>query len=210
MRLILLGAGGHGRVVLDAARTLTDVEVVGFLDADRNRAAVDGTPIIGTDEDLAGMARNGVTHAVVSVGSVRPSPMRSKIFERIRRAGLLPATIVHARAVVSASARIGEGSVVLAGAVVNPGAVIGLNCIINTGAIVEHECVIGDHVHISPGAVLGGGVNVGGAAHVGIGATILQGRVVGARALVGAGAVVVRDVPADVIVVGVPARLQRV
>ena len=205
IRLVLVGAGGHGRVVLDAARTMTDVEVVGFLDK-TGSGDVDGAPILGTDDLLPTLRARGVTHAIVTVGSIRPARLRWDLYERIESAHLTPAVVAHRDAVVSSAATLGVGSVALAGVIVNPGARIGRNCILNTGAVIEHDCVVGDGVHVSPRAVLGGGVTVGIGAHVGIGATVLQGRRIGDGALVGAGAVVVEDVAAGVTVVGIPAR----
>lgn len=205
VRIVLLGAGGHARVVLDAARTMADVEVVGLLDPNA-KGSLDGLPILGTDDLLPSLRDRGVTHAVVSVGSVKPSDLRLQLFERILAAGLATVAIVHRAAVVSPFATVGEGTVVFAGAIVNPGAVIGRNCIVNTGAVIEHDCKVEDHAHISPAAALGGAAFVGRGAHVGIGATVLQGRRVGARALVGGGAVVVSDVPEGATVVGIPAR----
>jgi len=146
IRLLLVGAGGHARVVLDAVRTRSEIEVVGF---------------VGTDDDLMSLRANGATHAVVGLGTVQPGARRAELFERIRAAGLVAAVITHRDATVSPAASIGDGSVVLARAVVNPGARVGRNAIVNTGAIVEHDCEIGDHAHVSPGAVLGGGVRVG-------------------------------------------------
>jgi len=203
--VVLLGAGGHGRVVLAAARTMSDVEIVGFLDPIAT-GDVDGAPVLGKDDALSALAGRGVTHAVVTVGSVRPSPRRAELFARIRAAGLLAATIVHGSAIVAAGVLVGEGSVVVAGAIVNPGARIGRNCIVNTSAVIEHDCDIADHVHVSPGATLGGGVKVSQGAHVGIGATVLQRVHIGSMALVGAGAVVIDDVSEGSVVVGVPAR----
>jgi sugar O-acyltransferase (sialic acid O-acetyltransferase NeuD family) len=205
-RIILLGAGGHGRVVLDALRSYADVEVLGFIDADPTVRQVDGASVIGDDTKLGSLRGLGITHGVVTVGSVQPSARRAELFEKLRAAGLAGAIVIHPSATVAPSAEIGEGSVVLARSVVNPGARVGRNVILNTGAIVEHDCVIGDHVHVSPGAVLGGGSHVGEGSHVGISACVVQGIRVGERVLVAAGAVVVRDIPDGWRVAGVPAK----
>jgi sugar O-acyltransferase (sialic acid O-acetyltransferase NeuD family) len=206
MNLILIGAGGHGRVVLDAVRTRSEYHVVGFIDIDPTITAVEDVPVLGGDEVFETLSSRNISHGLVTLGATGPSSQRQALFKRMRGAGLEGAIVVHRDATVAASSQLGEGTVVLAGAVVNPGARIGQNVIVNTGAIVEHDCTIGDHAHLSPGAVLGGGVQVGDRAHVGIGATVIQGIRIGADALVAGGAVVITDVPAGARVAGVPAK----
>ena len=204
-RLVLIGAGGHARVVLDAAR-LAGWTIDGLVDRDGSGREIDGARILGDDTALAELRTRGTTHAVVAVGSIRPGGLRADLFARLVAAGLEPAVIVHPSATVSARATVAPGSVVLAGAIINPGADIGRNVIVNTGAVVEHDCVIGDAVHLSPRSVLGGNVTVGSGAHVGIGAVVIQGLTIGAGALVAAGATVVDDVAPGTTVLGVPAR----
>lgn len=204
IRLVLIGAGGHARVVLAAARTMPGVDVVAATDLAPAEARI-SVPVVGQDA-LERLRLEGATHAVITVGSVRPGSRRGALFALIERAGLLPLAVMHASATIATDATIGAGTVVLAGAIVNPGAAIGRNAIVNTGAIVEHDCEIADHVHVAPRVVLGGGVRVGEDAHIGIGATVLPGIRIGGAALIGAGAVVTKDVEPRQTVVGVPAR----
>lgn len=208
MKAVLIGAGGHARVVLDAARAGGTVDIVAVIDADprKHGGSFEGLPVIGDESLLGSMPARGIPAVALGVGSVDVSDVRRALFARVQEAGLDLATVVHPRAVVSATARIGSGSVVFAGAVLNPGVVIGRNVIVNTAAAIDHDVEVGDHAHISPGARLAGNVFVGPQAHVGIGAVIIQGVRIGERALVGAGAVVLRDVPAGARVAGVPAR----
>lgn len=207
-RVVILGAGGHARVVLEAVRLEGRYDPAGFLEADPDRwgGRLSGLPILGGDELLPEMKDRGVLRFVVGLGGVGDLKPRTALFEAAQKAGLEPIRAVHPRAVVSGEARIGPGAVVLAKAVLNPGAYLGSNVIVNTGALVEHDCLIEDHAHIATGAVLGGGVKVGPGAHVGAGAVIRQGIAIGSGALVGAGAVVVRDVEPGAVVVGNPAR----
>jgi sugar O-acyltransferase (sialic acid O-acetyltransferase NeuD family) len=200
--LLIWGAGGHGKVVLDVARGAGRFERIAFLDDDSAKAglAFCGCPIEGGHKELESSCGNAF---VVAMGNNRT---RAKCFSRALENGLWPATLVHSTAVIAPSASIGPGTVVMAGVIVNAGAVIGENCIINSGAIVEHDCTIEAHVHISPRVVLGGGVRVGTYAHVGIGAVVLPGAIVGEESIVGAGAVVLKEVPARCTVVGVPAK----
>ena len=205
---VLLGGGGHARILLDCLHAMGNVQVHGILDGDATlRGAVcDGVPVLGDDGMLASMRSRGVTHFVVGVGSIAPSDARKAIYDRCIAAGLSPLQVIHPSAVCSPRATLGAGVQILPGAVVNCGARIGLGVIVNSRAVIEHDCQIQDHAHIAPGAVLGGAVQVGAGAHIGIGAVVRQGLEIGAKALVGAGAVVVEDVAAGATVTGVPAR----
>jgi sugar O-acyltransferase (sialic acid O-acetyltransferase NeuD family) len=206
IRLVVIGAGGHARVIVNAARTSTELEVVGLISPGEKGHLVDDVPIVGGDDDLPTLRAQGVTHAIVGVGSLEPGTLRAKLFDQIHAAGLIGAVVVHRDATVSPRASIGEGSMVFAGVVINPGVRIGRNVIVNTGAIVEHDCIVDDHAHLLPGAIVGGAVRIGTHAHIGIGAVIVPRVSIGARALVAAGAVVTADVPDDGRVTGNPVR----
>ncbi len=200
--LLIWGAGGHGKVVLDIARSTDVFEPICFVDDDLERAGQSycGCLVLGGLEQLCRFIGTAI---VIGIGDNR---RRAFCFNLARRTGLQPTTLVHRTAVVSPEAKIGLGTVVMPGAIVNAGAEIGEDCIINTGAIVEHDCELADHVHISPRVVLGGRVTAGTRAHIGIGAVVLPSATVGEDSIVGAGAVVLREAPARCTVVGVPAK----
>jgi UDP-perosamine 4-acetyltransferase len=206
-RVVGLGAGGHAAVVVDILR-LAGHDVVGLLDPDTNLAdaSVEGVPVLGGDELLAGMRDREVRAFFVGVGSTGDAAARRRLYAIGRDAGLEPLAAVHPAAIVAGSALLGAGVTVMAGAIINPRARLGENVIVNTGAVIDHDSVVGAHGHVAPGAVLGGGVKMGEGAHVGIGAVVRERRRIGPEAVVGAGAVVISDVPAGVTVVGVPAR----
>ena len=203
-----LGAGGHARVVLDAIREAGGYEVVGLIDLSEATSGkfVDGVEIVGSEAHLEELYRQGIRHVFNGIGGISDNTLHADVYRRVGQQGFEFVTVVHPKATISKTVSIDAGSVLLAGAVVNAGCIIGTNVIVNTNATIEHECQIGHHVHIAPGAILAGKVRIGDHAHIGAGAIIRQGLTVGDQAIVGAGAVVVKNVPAGMCVIGVPAR----
>lgn len=209
-KLVIWGASGHGKVVLDIARAKCDSCDVVFIDDDSQKKfwEFQGCRVAGGATELAILRCSGYAHFVVAIGS---NAARAACFQAACKMEIEPLTLVHPTAAVSPSASIGPGTVVMPNAVINPDSVIGANCIINSGAIVEHDCRIANHVHLSPGVALGGNVRIGAYSHLGLHATVLPGIEIGESAIVGAGAVVLEYVAPDDKVVGVPARsLQRI
>jgi sugar O-acyltransferase (sialic acid O-acetyltransferase NeuD family) len=202
-RLAVLGASGHGKVVADAAEAAGWSSVVFFDDAWRDQATNGAWPVVGGTEELLDQLGN-LDGVIVAIGD---NAVRHAKLELMRQSQAPEVSVIHPAASVSAHARIGLGSVIFAGVVINVDAVIGCGAILNTGCSIDHDCMLGDAVHVSPGARLAGGVTVGDLSWIGIGASVRQSISIGARAVVGAGAAVVADVPDDVTVTGVPARV---
>ncbi|MCX7597344.1 MAG: acetyltransferase [Armatimonadetes bacterium] len=204
-RVVIIGAGGHGRVMLDVLRCQGTAEVVGFVDdaPGLQGSTAHGLPVLGTVEDLVKLRHQGIEAFVAAIGD---NAIRAKKFACATEAGLAPWDAIHPSAVIAADVTWAPGVQVVAGVVVNTGAQLGNNVILNTACSVDHDCRVGDHCFIGPGARLGGTVKIEEGAFLGIGAIILPNLRVGAWSTVGAGAVVTRDVPARVVVVGCPAR----
>lgn len=200
-RLVLVGAGGHGKVVLATvlAQGLPSDRIV-IVDARANEASLSllGLPVIGGAPEAE--AGDGFH---IAIGS---AAVRARLFAQLASSGFRPRTIVHAAASVAAQAGLADGAFVAARAVVGPDARVGAGAIVNHGAIVDHDCVVGDFAHIAPTATLGGEVRVGPRSLVGAGAVILPGVRVGADVTIGAGSVVLHDVDDGSKLVGVPAR----
>jgi sugar O-acyltransferase (sialic acid O-acetyltransferase NeuD family) len=207
-RCVILGGGGHAKVVIDCLRAARSLQPVGILDPDPRRSGqvLLDVPILGGDELLTEIVRRGIPYFVVGLGSTDNHGRRRRLFEFAVAAGLKPGDVIHPSAVCSPWSQRGPGCQVLPAAVINAGAVLGRGVIVNSGAIVEHDCRLGDFLHMASGAKLAGGVQVGDGAHIGAGATVRQGIRIGDGALVGLGAAVVKDVAADTVVMGVPAR----
>lgn len=205
--VLVVGAGGHGRVVADALRA-TGREVLGFLDAaaELEGAQIDGLPVLGDDNLLRSYPPTSVMLAN-GIGSTLATAARQRLYERLKTSGYEFETVRHPRAIVSLSANLRSGAQIMAGAVLQPGVVIGEDTIINTGALIDHDCMIGAHCHVAPGAVLSGAVRVGDGSHIGTAASVIQGVTIGAGALIAAGAVVVADVPDGARMAGLPARV---
>lgn len=202
-RLLVLGAGGHGKVVADAARASGGWDEIAFLD-DRypGLTMVGSWPVVGRFEDASAFVSQ-YPDAALGIGD---NGFRAELFQALRSQGFALPAIVHPAAAISLDAKVGSGVVVFAQAVVNIGAVLEDAVIINSAAVVEHDCQVGGACHISPGAVLAGGVQVGGLSWIGMGAVVRQGLRIGSQVRVGAGAAVVTNIVDGDTVVGVPAR----
>jgi UDP-perosamine 4-acetyltransferase len=205
---VILGGGGHARVLIDSLQASGIAVPYAVLDPDRSLwgESLLGVPIVGDDSLLPEMRSRGANCFAVGLGSVGDNRQRQRLFELGLSNELEPLTVIHPAAVCSQWANIGPGSQLFPVSIINAGAILGANVIVNSGAIVEHDCVLGDHVHIATGAHLASTVRVGRAAHISVGAAVRQCLTIGEGAIVGAGAVVVKDVEPDTVVVGVPAR----
>lgn len=208
MRVLVVGAGGHAKVLIDALR-LQHVDIIGATDEDpeKHESSLLGVPILGGDEVVRRYPPKTVV-LVNGIGSTGVTGRRRDVYCRFKASGYGFTTVVHPAATVADDVSLGDGTQIMAGAVIQVGTRIGCNCIVNTQASVDHDCRIGDHVHIAPGATLSGGVHVGDGVHVGSGAVIIQGIAIGAGCVIGAGAAVIREVGDGSLVRGVPAEIE--
>ncbi len=204
--IVIVGAGDHGRVVLELLRAAGDAPL-GFVEphpsTDRSERVVDELPVLGDLERDLGWLGGGRHRFVCALGDNRG---RAAAFDRCLELGLTPAACVHPTATLLSGAEIEPGAMVCAGAIVGVAAWVGPNAIVNTAASVDHDNQVGAHATIAPGAHLAGRVVVGVGAYVGIGATVREGVRIGDWALVAGGAMVTRDVLDGSRVAGVPAR----
>lgn len=205
-RVLILGAGGHGRVVLDVLLHTRKFEIVGFLDnnPDIHGRRVDGILVRGGIGDLSTIGRDvDARKVIIAIGD---NGTRRGLARRVEQLGFELVSAVHPSATIAYNATIGRNVVIAAGAVVCANCQIGDSVILNTGCIIDHQTMIGEGSHICPGVRIAGRVKVEPGVFVGIGATIVPKVTLGCESIIGAGAVVLEDVPPLATVVGVPAR----
>ena len=207
MAIVIYGAGGHGRILLELMERAGVGPIAGFIDENTalHGTKVEGIPVLGSLERLPMLIRALHIHrAVMGVGD---NEVRRRMATHARSLSLRLLKVIHPTAIIAPSAVIGEGTAVLAGSIIGTHAKVGECNIINTRASVDHDCQTGDFVHIAPAATLCGSVSICDGAFIGAGATIIPDLCIGDEALVGAGATVIRDVPSYTTVVGCPARV---
>lgn len=210
-KIVLIGAGGHCKVIMDIINSSLKYEIVGITDKSYpSSEALYGVNIIGSDDILEQIYDEGVEYAFICVGAMRNIHLRNNLYKRLKDIGYKLPVLIHSKAVVSEHSILGEGTCVMAGAIVNSGAKVGNNSIINTGAIVEHDSIVGNNSHICPGAVLAGNVVIGDNCEIGIGSSIIQGIKIGENTSIGAGSVVIRDVDKGSVAAGVPAKVFKI
>lgn len=201
--LVIVGAGGHGRVVLDMAHASSH-RIAGFVDSVHEIGSrVNGAEILGDNRLLSDTSFIQAHRFLVAIGN---QASRAELAHQLQSGNASFATVIHPSCIISSTSSIDCGTVIVAGAIVNTDARIGRHCIINTGATIDHDVVLEDGVQVSPGANLAGKVYCGENSFIGTGAVVIPGIRIGANTIVGAGSVVVKDVPSDIMVAGNPAR----
>lgn len=202
--IYILGAGGHGRVVLDTL-IAEGVTITGFLDASPQfPSTVLDCPVLGGDEYLDHVEIAN-TFLVNGLGANPQTYRRRNIFIEMKARGFQFKSLQHPSAIVSKAVNIGQGCQIMAGAVMQPGVNLQENVVINTRASIDHDCLIDCHAFIAPGVILCGAVEVASLAFIGAGAIVLPNIKIGKNSIVGAGAVVKQSVPDRWIVAGNPA-----
>jgi sugar O-acyltransferase (sialic acid O-acetyltransferase NeuD family) len=179
--VIVLGSGGHAKVLIDILRTQS-YEIIGITVPKESLAeeTFQGIKIIGSDEEILKYATNDI-RLVNGLGSIEKTDKRRKLFEYFKRKGFSFANVIHSTAIIANEVELGEGTQVMAGAIIQTGSQISSNCIVNTKASIDHDCHVGAHVHLAPGVTLSGDVKVDEGVHIGTGATVIQGRCLNER-----------------------------
>lgn len=206
-KVIIIGAGGHARSVMDILLENNEYEIGGCLDPVYPvRTCVErmeDIPIIGTDDELERFYSEGIHSIFVALGN---NSLRKKIQQRCLQIGYQPINVISKYARISSRAELGSGICIMAGAVINVNCRIGDGCIINTNCSIDHDCMVGDFAHIAPGVAISGTTSIGEGTHIGTNAAVIDGITIGKWSYIGAGAAVVKDVAEHTLAYGVPAR----
>lgn len=209
-KIILIGGGGHCKVVIDAIALGKKYKVSGIIDVDKKKGQeLLGIPIIGNDSCLGGYFQKGIKNCFITAGSIGDPALRIKLYNLASKIGFEIPNIIHPASLISRFIEFGQGNYIAPGAIINAGARIGNGCIINTRATIDHDCTIDDFVHIAPGATLSGGVHIQRCTHVGTGSSIIHGVKVGENSIIGAGSVVTKNIRNNTVAYGNPCKERR-
>lgn len=207
-KLVVIGAGGHARSVLDIILQNNEYDVAGCVDnifpEFKHVPNMEEISIIGNDELLPKLYDSGINNIFVAIGN---NKLRASIYEKAVSIGFEPVSVISRHAVISPRAYIGSGTCVMAGAVINVNCSVGNNCIINTNSSLDHDCTVGNHCHVAPGVAVSGTVNIGDCVHLGTGTNVINGISIGKNSFIGVGSAVVKNIPEGVLAYGVPAKI---
>lgn len=209
IKMVVIGAGSHSKVIIDTIRYSKQFEIIGYLDDAQQLQGkkVNGVTVLGTISRLQKIViQKKISGAIIGIGNTNMKA-RATVFKRLRNYGVRLVNVIHPSATISKRSKIGNGVFVAAAAVINPGSIINDNVAINTAAIVEHDSIIEENVYISPGVILSGCVTVRKDTFIGSGAIVIPKVTIGKNVNLGAGTVVIADIPDNVVAVGNPARI---
>lgn len=209
-KVVILGAGGHAKVLLDALRA-QGINVDGIVDPElaETEKVWRELPVLGDDEKLLELNPTGF-EVVNGVGSLPGSNLRKKLFQQFKSVGFNFRSVIHPSAIIGSGVKLGEGAQVMAGSVIQPDCQVGENTIVNTGAKLDHDCSVGANVHIAPGVTISGNVVIEDGVHIGTGASVVHGVTIGRETVIGAGTVVVKSVPEHSKLIGAKPRLHSI
>ncbi|WP_085524179.1 acetyltransferase [Tuberibacillus sp. Marseille-P3662] len=201
-KVVIVGGGGHAKVIIDTIRQQSAYEVAGFVDTSSKKALLDA-PKLGSDTELLTLFQSGLVLAFIAVGD---NMLRKKLFNKVRDIGFTCINVISPNAYVAPSVTLGEGIAVMPGAVINAASTLENNVIVNTGATIDHDNHIHAHAHIAPGCHLAGGIDVEEGAFLGTGCGVIPNKKIGRWSVIGAGATVIDHIGDYTKSAGVPAK----
>lgn len=208
MKIVVVGRGGHSKVIADMILSDEENVIVGFLDDKYSELGLIEDTYCGPISAANGLVENSPdVKLVIAIGD---NKNRQSIVQRLNLSDEYYLTVIHKSAVVSPTAKIGHGTVIMPNSVLNADSKIGNHAIINTGSVIEHDSIVADFSHVCPSATLTGTVQIGEGAYVGAGSTIIPNIIIGEWAIIGAGAMVITKIPPHCTAVGIPAKIKKV
>jgi sugar O-acyltransferase (sialic acid O-acetyltransferase NeuD family) len=192
--IIILGAGGYAKVLIETLRLL-EREIIGITDpAILNSSEYVGVNVLGDDSKVFNYVPSQV-ELVNAIGAMPGNNLRRMVSESMEQKGYRFTEVIHPSAVIASDVDICSGAQIMAGVVIQPGVSIGRSCIVNTGVNLDHDCVIHDDCHLAPGVTLSGNVVIGERSHIGTGSLIIQGITIGNDCIIAAGSIIHKDIP---------------
>ncbi|WP_234958792.1 acetyltransferase [Sporanaerobacter sp. PP17-6a] len=204
-KIMILGAGGHGKVVAEIAKLMNKWDEIVFLDDNKSLHEVNSYKVIGTLSDYL-IYKDRYQYAFVAIGD---NKLRLKLIKNMMKNGISIPILRHPFTSISDNCKIGQGTVIMAGSIINTNSIIGKGCIINTSSSIDHDCILEDGVHVSPGVHIGGTVHIGKFSWICIGSSIINNITVGNNVVVASGSTVTKNVPDNVMIAGVPALIKK-
>ena len=205
-KVVILGSGGFAIELLSFLQTDNKYQIFGFVSSDLSLKGkkINGVPVLGDDNILEYLIKDGVTGAFVAIGN---GSIRKLLYKKICDLGFDPINVIHPSAVIASMVSLGRGVIIYPNVTVNTNVKIGNSVLINSNATIGHDVEIGDFVNINPGVNVAGKVVIERGAFIGIGASIIENITIGTESIIGAGAVVIRNIPSKVVAAGVPAKV---
>ncbi len=203
--VIIIGAGGHAKVIADILLENGEYNIIGLIDSDKNKSFMD-LFVIGDDSCLEALFIRGIKKAFIALGS---NSLRKKLSDNLKNIGYEFINVISKHAVISTNATIGDGIAIMPGAIINAFAKIEDGCIINTNSSVDHDVIIRQYTHIAPGSAVAGGVTIGENSFLGTGCRVIDQIKIGNNVIIGAGAVVINNIEDNHLAVGIPAKIKK-
>lgn len=207
--LVVIGSGGHAKVVIDIIESVKEFKIVGLCDQLRSGEKVEGYKILGKQDDLPELTEKySIDCVIVGIGD---NFTRFKVTSLIKKTcpSLEFISAIHPNASIAKSVTIGKGSVITNGVIISPHSIVGESCILNTASSLDHDSVIGNFSSFGPGVRTGGLCNIGDLSALGISTTLIHTITIGEETIIGAGSIVMKDVGSFVVAYGIPAKVLR-
>lgn len=202
-KLIILGSGGHSKVVIDIIKQNSEYEIEGLVDNNVGDEIL-GISVIGSDDDLINIFERGIKNAFVAIGS---NNIRKKLLIKLRNLGFNLINVISKNSMISETVNLGSGILIMPGAIVNSSSQINDGCIINTNSSIDHDCFVGDYTHIAPGCTIAGSVRIGSKCFLGVGTKVIDGIEIQDETIIGAGSTIIKSMEGNSTIVGTPGKI---